>query len=545
MVVAGNIPQAPPAFRPRDDLMARLRAAAPGVPGVRAVTGMDGVGKTQLAAAYARECVAAGWRLVAWVNAQTTADLLNGLAVVAAGLGIEKPGTGLEAVGTEIRSRVEADGARCLIVFDDVTDLTALRPYVPAAGTSQVVITGAAGAAAGLPEPLPVDVFSEEESLAFLAVRTGRDDPAGAAELAENVGYLPLALAQAAAMIAAQHLTYGMYLERLRSFPIQAYLTVGDGEPYPPGAAEAILLARDAVMTADRTGLCGTILGVVSLLSPTGVSRGLLSVSGPAATDEALGRLANASLLTLSGDGSTVSAHRLVARAIRERLARSGALSAVGRHACRVLAVALRSLGEPWQRRAAARDLIQHVAVLSDQLASHLGDADTALAADLLDARAWAMWCLNKLSDNPGLAVVFGDSLISDCERLLGETHPDTLACRNNLALAYQAAGRAGEAIPMHERTLADAERVLGVSHPHSLTSRNNLAAACQAAGRSAEAIALYERTLADREHVLGDSHPDTLASRNNLVHAYWMAGRAAEAIAVQKLSETAPPTYG
>jgi hypothetical protein len=58
---------------------------------------------------------------------------------------------------------------------------------------------------------------------------------------------------------------------------------------------------------------------------------------------------------------------------------------------------------------------------------------------------------------------------------VLGAGHPDTLGSRNNLAGAYQAAGRLEEAIPLYERTLADAERVLGAGHPQTLTSRNNL----------------------------------------------------------------------
>ena len=78
---------------------------------------------------------------------------------------------------------------------------------------------------------------------------------------------------------------------------------------------------------------------------------------------------------------------------------------------------------------------------------------------------------------------------------------------------------RAGltEAIALYERTLADRERVLGPDHPDTLTSRNNLAVAYRAAGRAAEAIPLLEQTLADRERVLGPDHPDTLTSRNNL----------------------------
>ena len=127
-------------------------------------------------------------------------------------------------------------------------------------------------------------------------------------------------------------------------------------------------------------------------------------------------------------------------------------------------------------------------------------------------------------------AIPLYEKALADSARVRGDDHPDVLGARNNLAVAYRVMGRLGEAIPLFEEVVADSVRVLGPDHPHTLVSRYNLAGAYREEGCLDKAIPLYEGVLADRVRILGADHPHTLVSRIDLAGAYQAAGRLGEA---------------
>jgi tetratricopeptide (TPR) repeat protein len=519
-------------------LLARLNRASWEAP-VLVLTGTPGVGKTQLAAAYARARLEAGWRLVAWVDAHDRASLLVGLAAVADAAKLSDGGSwrGTADVGQAVRHWLEADGHRCLLVFDDVEDPDVLRPFVPAGGPARVLVTAARESAAKLGPSIPVDAFSAGEALALLNGRTGLADEAGAAAVAAELGYLPLGLDQAAAVIARQDLGYTAYLAQLRALPVEQY-RVGEEEPYPQGAAEAMLLSLVDARVADPVGVCAGVMEVMAVLSPAAVCRDLLHAAGQAGTlasdgrwvsalvvDQALAQLEERSLLGFTIDGQAAIVHRLVARFVRDSLARRGRLALACRATASALGTSAEALEEPLDH-AAVRGLLGQVRALLDN-AKGPADTDEELGRMLIRLRFLMLHHLIDLEDSMPQAIAFGEPLIADLERILGPDHPDTLSARNSLATAYHAAGRVADAIPLIQQTLAARERLLGADHPSTLASRNNLASAYRATGRAVEAIPLFEQNVTACERLLGADHPKTLASRRNLDRALQESAQA------------------
>lgn len=161
----------------------------------------------------------------------------------------------------------------------------------------------------------------------------------------------------------------------------------------------------------------------------------------PEVADRTLARLAGVSLLTFSLDGSTVTAHRLVMRVIRDNLAAAGSLSAVCEAAALLLDRQAAALSKTWhEERSAVRDLIEQITALDESSAARPSEGD--LSRRMTRLRWWAVWFLNELGDSAAQAIAISERLVAGQERVLGPDHPHTLTSRNNLAAAYRATGR-------------------------------------------------------------------------------------------------------
>ena len=502
------------------------------------LTGMRGSGKTQLAAAVAAKCEEEGWPLVAWINAASRKDLVADLYEFALRAGINAPQdvppeTIIRRFLDQLRS---ADAADRLLVFDNVENLDDLRDLTPEGSGVRVIATTIRhldwDSLGWL--PLTVGIFEREQSITLLCERTGDANRDAANQIAEALGDLPVAVAQAAATAKSGRYSLSSYLERLSNHPLESSISRLEGDDYPDAVGVALFLAYEQVLEQLRTkhpqqeSIATLLLGILSLLAASGVpTHWLLDIDDDSdAVRDTLSFLKSASILQESIDGNKTIIHRLQGQVYRETyLSNQEKLNEVRAHTTTLLnEVDVDRIEYFEQQRQETRNLVEQISAATSQDYSRPLFSNPDFAALL----ATTLWNATDLG-MPQLALTLADS-VTRAGDTLGPEHPSTLTSRNNLASAYQDAGRLDDAITLYEETLEDCIRILGPHHPDTLATRSNLASAYQAAGRLDQAIPLHEQTLKESVRILGPHHPDTLASRNNLAGAYHNAGRLDEA---------------
>jgi transcriptional regulator with XRE-family HTH domain len=425
----------------------RLRAASveSPTPTPVVVLGMGGVGKTQLAAAMAHWMSDAGQvDLLVWVSAGSSADIVMAYAQAAIDV-VGFHGSDAEQLARRFLAWLAGTSRSWLVVLDNVMSVADLRGWwPPATSFGRTVVTTRRRDSALLAGRTVIDVdqFSPQESVAYLLSKLGlTPDRAGElSELADDLGHLPLALAQAATYMLDRHLTVADYRARLAARRLTEL--VPSVEALPDDQAHQVSAAVSlAIASADQmapAGLTQPILRLVALLDPDGIPIALFattavldflarsrSAEAVAAEDarDALHALNRLSLVTLDPNSDTVRVHSVTQRVVREQLQHADAAPAALAAADGLLAI--------WPEQSPIGT--EEHACCANALALF------SVAGDMLwQARAGVHPVLFKAGHSLGAAGLarpaghFYGVLLAAAVKQLGNAHPDTSVARSN-----------------------------------------------------------------------------------------------------------------
>ena len=179
----------------------------------QALYGLGGVGKTQLALEYAHRFMA-DYDLVWWVPSERAEEISLSLAELARKMGLKVGDNVAEAAEAALEELRRDTTPHWLLIFDNADDPKQLEPYLPT-GSGHVLITSRNQAWTHAAEPLEVDVFTRDESVAHLLRHVPELDPADANRVAEALGHLPLAVEQASAWLEQTGMPARAYVEQL------------------------------------------------------------------------------------------------------------------------------------------------------------------------------------------------------------------------------------------------------------------------------------------------------------------------------------------
>jgi hypothetical protein len=369
-------------------------------------------------------------------------------------------------------------------------------------------------------------VFARPESVRLLRSRVPALAEPAADRLAGQLGDLPLAVVQAASVLAETGMSAERYGELLAG-RTTTLLSEGVPASYPVSLAAAVGVAVDRLSAEDRAA--AQILEVCAFLAPEPVPPSLFGDAPAGVLVEPLATVA----------GSPLDLHRCLGRIGRYGLAR---VTAAGPQLHRLTQAVLRDRLAPGERDAVrARAEAVLVAAHPDKpvdpalwpvwavLVPHLFACDPA-GTDNPHVRAFADRAISYLlaRGESHTALHLAEDVRAGWLEQFGPDHPVALNAAHTLARAYANLGRYAESRRLNEDTLARRQRVLGSRDPEAVNSAISLAYDLGELGELPAARELNEAVLALVRAEAGDDADVTLMFAGNLATDLFRLGDVA-----------------
>jgi tetratricopeptide (TPR) repeat protein len=536
-----NVPiMVPLHFLGRGETLVAIQDAlqhAEGRVAITALHGLRGVGKSTLAAAYA-ERHRAEYRATWWIRAQTEVTMRADLVALGVRLhwvvADDKEESALAAVMEYLRH----ESRDILLIYDNATDVNALKPYLPPGSAAHVLVTSNAHAWRGIAQPVEIRLWPKEIGADYLIARTGRVSERGTAlMLSEALGGLPLAHEQAAAYCERLEISLDSYRRRFERAPA---LLLDDAQHAPAEYHDGMTVAKTFTLAIEEAAKlhpgAEPLITYAAILAPEPIPLFLFS--------EAREQFGEPLASALAGDGldKAVAALRNFALVDRENIADEFepaiTTDTIRLHRLVRQVAGARCAGEA---RAEAQQILMEALAAVYPLESSFHDRVTRLRSRERERRLREIiYALSEVAigdrpdANTGLRPLVARALTL-AEKQLGPDNPDLATSLNNLAHLLQESDDLRQARFVFERALAIRKRVFGDDHEKTNRVRRNLARVLLRSGDPKEAVGLAETALAAHDKALGPHHVWTKDSARVAADALAALGRAEEAIALRE----------
>ncbi len=496
---------------------------------VVALEGMGGIGKSQAALEYTYRN-AQRYQLCAWIRAERPETLAADYCAIGAPLGLAETPDQQHRIEA-VRSWLERND-RWLLIFDNATEPTALRAFLPRSHSGHVLVTSRHTSWRGLAASIEVELLDPRDAAAFLTARTGEDDEPAARELCEELGGLPLALEDAAAYMESTGRTIASYLSHLRNHRPRLLF----GEPGSGRISGTLGTVWElSFRQVDREAPSASeLLKLTAFLAPDDVPLELFragakhlpaelaeAVCDELAFDAAIAALRRYSLVRVEGDSLAI--HRLIQLAARERLS--------GEERARWMATSLRMVEAAYPRAPLAGAYEPALGRLLPHALSVLGHTRPLPECSEVSARLLRRTGVYRTACGEHDLSARDLEMALDLFERAGDPNEGQLAgVLWDLALILYTVGEADDARAHLDRCLSLIERREGTSSRRLAGPLITLSWLQRTLGELEASLSTARRALEISEAALGTEHAFNGMSHAMIARGLWNANRVAEA---------------
>jgi TPR repeat protein/DNA-binding CsgD family transcriptional regulator len=185
------------------------------------IAGMGGIGKTQLALAFAYEALDyKAYDVIFWIHSETEKNIVQCYRNLLETLEIDTVNLDDNKIKQRVRSVLPS--YKWLLIYDNLPNAKNLTGLPPQSG-GHILVTSRDQNGWSEHGQLNLDVFSSNDAVKFLFQKTkqqnilAQEEEESALKIADELGYLPLALSHAASYMEFNKIKFSSYLKKLQT----------------------------------------------------------------------------------------------------------------------------------------------------------------------------------------------------------------------------------------------------------------------------------------------------------------------------------------